>query len=45
MLSGIKFIDKDLAARSLEADRKASKQEKKQLKKVKSHLAMQAGPQ
>lgn len=34
MLSGIKFIDKDLAARSLEADKRASKKEKKQLKKV-----------
>ncbi|KAK9827469.1 hypothetical protein WJX74_004333 [Apatococcus lobatus] len=33
MLSGIKFIDNDLAARSLEADRKASKKERKQLKK------------
>ena len=34
MLSGIKFVDKDVAARSLEADRKASNKEKKRLKKV-----------
>lgn len=34
MLAGIKFVDKELAARSIEADRKASKKEKKLLKKV-----------
>ncbi|KAK9857597.1 hypothetical protein WJX84_001060, partial [Apatococcus fuscideae] len=35
MLAGIKFVDKELAARSIEADRKASKKEKKLLKKEK----------
>ena len=41
MLAGIKFVNKKVAAKSLEADRKADRKEKKELKRVRSAFGRQ----